>query len=116
MKRKIVKQKPLSPTLREKKRYVVYEVLSDSQISQKASQRLILQEFKELAGNLGLGKAGLLFLKDWEEYKGILRINNKYLDHLRAALCNIQEKDTLFRSVAVSGVLKQARIRFSGGR
>ena len=116
MKSKITKQKPLSPTLKEKKRYLVYEIVSSKTISQNKSQNLISAELKDFVGKLGLGKAGLLFLKDWENNRGIARVNNKYLDHLRAALCNIKEEDTMFRSVGVSGILKQARIKYLGGR
>jgi len=113
---KIVKQRPLLPTLREKKRYLVYEVISEDRISQNETQKIISSEFEAFVGRLGSGKAGLIFLKDWMNNKGIVRINNKYLDYLKASLCDIRKENMLLKSVGVSGILKQARSKYFGGR
>jgi ribonuclease P/MRP protein subunit POP5 len=106
---KIKKQKPLLPTLKERKRYLVYEAITKAPITQAKTHSLIKASLKDLTGTLGLSKAGLIFLKDWNKQRGIVRINNKELDHLKSSLVQIREKNILFRSIGVSGMLKQAR-------
>ncbi len=112
-----MKQKFLMPTLREKKRYLVYEVLSDDDLSFKDIKESIILSFKDLFGLSGLAKAGLDFL-EYDHNKGIVRVSTKGLDMLKASFCflrKINKHDVILRSLGVSGILKKARINFMSG-
>jgi len=112
------KQKPLLPSLREKKRYVVFEVRSDKKISLKKVKDSINKESENFLGKLTLAKAGVVYLNDWKDQKGGLKINNKYVDHIKAVftqLKTIGKEKVIVRSVGVSGILNKARSKYIGG-
>src|SRR3989338_10394629 len=100
-----LKQKALTPSLREKKRYLVYEVISENLFSCGDLKGVIITEFKELFGLDGLSRAGLEFI-EYKDNKGILRVSTKGLDMLRSSLClvrKINKEDVILRSLGVSG-------------
>ena len=108
------KQKALIPSLREKKRYLVFEVLSEGNFIYKDLRDAVISGFKELFGLDGLSKAGLEFV-EYKENKGIIRVSAKGLDMLRASFCfvrKINKDDIVLRSLGVSGMLKKARNKF----
>ena len=108
--------KPLLPSLREKKRYLVFEVISKKELTSIPAKE-IEESMRILHGNIGLGSAGLIFLNNkWNKMlqKGIIKVNYKYVDKLRAALCSFHSGDTILRSVGVSGILKKAEKKYLG--
>lgn len=112
-----VKQKTLLLSLREKKRYVVFEIISENSFSYKDLKDAVIKAFKDLFGLDGLAKAGLEFI-EYKQNKGIIRVSAKGLDQLRASFCfvrKINKDDAVLRSVGVSGMLKKARFKFIGG-
>ena len=44
--------------------------------------------------------------------KGIIKVNHRYVNHLKAALALINSQDMVFRSIGVSGILNKAETRF----
>ena len=105
------------PSLKEKKRYLVYEVLSEDNFSYNDVKDSVISGFKELFGLDGLSKAGLNFL-EYNENKGIVRVSAKGLDMLKASFCfvrKINKQDVVLRSIGVSGILKKARTNFMSG-
>ena len=113
------KLKPVLPSLREKKRYLVFEVISKDKIkSFDAVSNAIWQSCMQFMGQLGAAQAGIMPLENkWnsETQKGIMKVSNKYLNHAKASLIfanKIEGKDVIFRSVGVSGILKKAEARF----
>jgi len=114
---KKIKQKALLPSLREKKRYLVFEVMSEGSFSYKELKDAIVSCFKELFGIDGLAKAGLEFVV-YEDNKGIIRVTTKGLDNLKASFCfvrKINKYDVFLRSLGVSGILKKAKSKFMFG-
>ncbi len=114
---KKIKQKVLLPSLKEKKRYLVFEVISEVNLSFKDTKDSIISSFKELFGLEGLAKAGLNFV-EYNENKGIIRTSTKGLDMLKASFCfirKINKQDVVLRSLGVSGMLKKARSKFLVG-
>jgi ribonuclease P/MRP protein subunit POP5 len=114
-----MKIKPLLPSLREKKRYLVFEIISEHKVDKIDSiETAILNQCNKYLGEIGMAKAGLLFLKDKfnkESQKGIIRVNNKMLDNLKTSLCfikNIGKENVIIKSVGVSGILKKAQDKF----
>jgi len=106
--------KPLLPVLREKKRYVAFEVLSNRKSSFYEVSKALWNAFSFFIGELELAKAGIMviantFNKDVQ--KGVIRVNNRYVDHVKAALVfvkAIEQQPVIVRSLIVSGVLNKA--------
>lgn len=109
-----IKQKALLPSLKEKKRYLAFEVISESNIVFKDIKEAIISSFKELFGLEGLAKAGIQFI-DYRNNKGIIRVSTKSLDNLKAAFCflrKVNKDDVILKSLGVSGILKKAKSNF----
>jgi len=72
----------------------------------------------ELIGQLGVAKAGIQILHDcWnpEIQRGIIRVGNKQVDELKAALTlikSINNQDIIIKSIGVSGILNKAKERY----
>ncbi len=110
-----MKQKPLLPSLKEKKRYLVFEVLSETTPSRIDIQKAIAIGIKDFIGMLGMAKAGILFLETEKPTHGIIRVTTKYVDAVKAAFCllrNINKSPVIVRSVGLSGTLQKARLKF----
>ena len=112
------KIKPLLPSLREKKRYLAYEVISKSKFDDPVSvNKAILTAANELLGHLGMSKAGMIPIDVWNEnmQRGIMRVNNKHVKELQASLIfvnNIQGKEVIVKSVGASGILRKAQQKY----
>ena len=110
--------KPLLPSLKEKKRYVVFEILSSKDIELEDANIAIKSQYKELFGEIDLGFAGLRKIKDQykkKEKKGIMWINHKYVDKLRYSMSFIEKignKKVIVRTIGSSGIIKKAKANF----
>lgn len=108
------KIKPLIPTLRERKRYLSFEIISDYDFDFSIVKKHIFDEYKRLYGENGLSKAGLIMLSnkyDKAKKRGIIRVSNKELDKLKlslAVITKINDKDVIFRTLIASGMIKKA--------
>ena len=115
MKQAKTKLRRLMPSLREKKRYLVFKIISEAKIRDIFTlSNEINSAFVELFGNLGSSKAGLIFINNKfneEKQSGIVRVNNKYVDNLKASLTmikTINNQDIMLKSIGMSGILKKA--------
>ena len=108
--------KPILPTLKEKKRYLVFEIISEDKISKDVAQKTIMSECLKFLGELGISRSGLMIVNDqWSKNKGIIKTNNKYLDEVKLALSLIKKMDNkkiIVNIVGVSGILKKAKNKF----
>ncbi len=107
-----MKLRPLLPSLREKKRYIAFEVHTDGKIDLDHAKKSIEQSMKGFLGDLGMARAGVLFLSDWKQNRGIIKVNTKYVDDVKASLALVQEsasKKATIRSIGVSGALEKIR-------
>jgi RNase P/RNase MRP subunit POP5 len=112
----MAKTKPLLPSLREKKRYLAYGVISQHQFNDAgAVSKAIGNAVKEYVGMLGAAHAGIIPLNDqWnkDKQRGIIRVNHKHRDTVRAAFTFIQDiesHEVIVRSVGASGILQKAK-------
>jgi ribonuclease P/MRP protein subunit POP5 len=116
MKNKMAKLKPLRPSLKERKRYVVIEIISEGIIPLNEIINVINEQCLAFMGILTFGKAGVLVLKNqFRDNKGIIRVGHKYVDHLKASLLmitQINKKNVNINIKGVSGILKKARDNF----
>jgi len=109
------KLKPILPSLREKKRYLTFEILSKEKIEDfPAVSSSIWANSLSFMGELGAAKAGIWLLADkYDENKqrGIIKVSNKYVNELKTSLSLIKEinkKEVIVRSIMVSGMLNKA--------
>lgn len=85
---------PFRATLKERKRYVVY---------QPADDNTVLESLKELFGTHGAASAGILPIEETNN-KSILRVSHTDVDKLKAALVWSNKE-----SITTTGTLKKAR-------
>lgn len=104
--------KPLLPSLKEKKRYIVYKIHSDSKIDAKKAQKEIQEQCLKFLGELGYSKAGIQMINSTT-----LKTNVKYLNETKMALGlikKINNKKATVDVIGVSGILKKAKSKFGG--
>lgn len=105
----MIKIKSLLPVLKDKKRYILYEI--DSKNKMNNPNNVIKSKLREFIGDLGLARSGIKFI-NYKNNKGILQINNKSVDEIKTGLSLIDEinhQKVRFRSVRVSGVLNKVK-------
>ena len=104
--------KPLLPTLKERQRYIVYEVISAHAIQNDISDAL-LHRLSEILGIFGMADAGILSVSyDTTTQTGILRVNHDQVFKVKAALLMVTHLGTrqvLIRTHGVSGILKKVK-------
>jgi len=113
---KITKLKTLLPTLKEKKRYLVFEVigkksLTDSDINE------IRREIELFLGVDQAADAGLQFTKT-EGNKLMLRVSPKYIDKTKVALLlvnKLNDKEVIIKTIGASGIVKKAQTKYMRG-
>ena len=113
------KLKPVLPSLREKKRYLVFEVISKEKINDfEPVSSAIWNCSLQFLGQLGTAKAGIIPLAnkwDSEVQRGIIKVGHKHVDALKAALVfadKIDNHEVIFRSLGVSGILRKAEAKY----
>ena len=103
--------KPLLPSMREKKRYVVFETIVDK-FEQKKVEAILNENCLKFMGEFGVSKSGFMLLNDsWKKNKGIIKIDPKHVDELKMALGLITGK-VIVNVLGVSGTLKKAKQKF----
>jgi RNase P/RNase MRP subunit POP5 len=116
------KLKPVLPSFREKKRYLVFEVLSNSRIKAVSEvSKAIVSHSLSFSGTFGVASAGLMVLPDKyhpESQRGMLRVGHRHVDHARAALATIRSignQPVIVRSVGASGIMRKAESKYMAG-
>ncbi|MEK6886734.1 MAG: Rpp14/Pop5 family protein [Nanoarchaeota archaeon] len=107
-----MKLKPILPSLKEKKRYLSFEIISDNSIPVNETEKAIYDSVLNFLGTFEAGKASLMFLNDkYSNNNGVIKTNHKYTDKVRTALAlikTIDSKEVIVRTRVVSGTLKKA--------
>jgi ribonuclease P/MRP protein subunit POP5 len=109
------KIKPILPSLRERKRYLAFEILSEGNIKDvSAVSRAIWDSSLSFSGELGTAEAGIWFLADKynaELQRGLIKVGHRHVDQLKAGLMmidRIEREQAIVRSLGVSGIMKKA--------
>jgi ribonuclease P/MRP protein subunit POP5 len=101
--------------LREKKRYLVFEVVAKHNLNFDEVRKALNSALLQFLGELGYARAGVMMLDDWKNNKGVMKVNNKQVDNVRAGLALIKKvgnETVIVRTVGISGILKKARGKF----
>lgn len=106
------KLKTLIPTLRQKKRFIRFQIKAEKKLTfeefEKGFQKLLI----EYLGILNFGKAGVWILKDkfdFEKQEFILRINNKFEKEICGITSLLEEINQIkinLISIKISGTIK----------
>ena len=98
--------------MRDKERYVAYEIRSNANPGYNAD-KLIVEQVKVLLGVFMAPKANATSMKyNHEKQRGISRINRKFVDCLRtcfAMIKHINNNEVLVRTVKVSGMISKVK-------
>ena len=111
------KIKPLLPSLKEKKRYLAFKLVSDNEISDfKKVNESVIASAMDFMGKLNFSKAGIQLIEDcYKKNKGIIKLNPKYVDELKSGLLfltKINNQDVIFQTTGLSGILKKAKASY----
>ena len=107
-----IKEKAIIPSLREKRRYLAYNVISQDKINLASIKNSINDNCYDFLGQLDYSRAGIMIMDSGNN--GVIRVSNKYLSKVRAAIMfidKIDNKPVIVRTITVSGILKKARAR-----
>jgi len=106
--------KPLPPTLREKRRYVVFELisLSEEKFSKKEVEKALTSSLFKTLGLFGVSDSSYWLVKFYEDSQtGIIRVTNEYKDKLIASLnffTEVNFKKIRVKLLKTTGTLKKA--------
>jgi ribonuclease P/MRP protein subunit POP5 len=107
----------LPPTQREKNRYIAFEITSEQKYSRDEVVKAVWNAALRFLGEKGAGTASL-WIMDWdaEAQKGIIKVNHKSVDDIKASLTLLSEIKkgddryaAAYRTITVSGTLKKLR-------
>ncbi len=112
--------KPLLPTLKEKKRYLAFEIISKSKIKAFSEvSKAIWASTLSFAGTNGAARMGIQILKyDPDKQKGLIRVAHRNIDELKASITlinQIENQPAIVRSIGASGILAKAEKKYIGG-
>ncbi len=116
------RQKPLLSSLKERKRYLAFEAVSEDPLGDPSEIRSdIMAQTIDFLGEFGAAEAGIWFIDErWDvkNQRGVIRVNNLSVDKLKTALSLIEKinnQRVLMRSLGVSGILNKAVDRYIAG-
>ncbi len=95
------------PSLRERKRYLAYKVVSDKQISNEMAQNAVFTGIRDFLGVYGMAKAGIMAVTN-----SVLRVTHTETEKVKTALSLISEINgnrAIVQTVYVSGSLHKAK-------
>ena len=103
------------PSLKEKKRYVIFEVVPiDKKLNGKPLYE-VTNHIRESLGKFDSFEAGIMPIDyNSKANKGILRVNHKFVDKVKASLLflsKIGNESVIVKSIGVSGLINKAKIQ-----
>lgn len=102
------------PTLRSKKRYIVFEIVADKKFTFTDIKIAVESSWQQFWGDFGKAKASPMLLKEkfnQDTQRFIIKVNNKHVDELKAAMVlnkKIKNTTVILKSIITSGTLKKA--------
>jgi ribonuclease P/MRP protein subunit POP5 len=113
-----MKLKILPPTLRNKKRYISFEAISEIPLNRDDVIALVWEASLNFHGECKTGKFNLWIMKVWKiesadnnVIKGIIQCSKNEVNSVRAALLLISKfrgKSVVFHTLGISGTIKSA--------
>jgi ribonuclease P/MRP protein subunit POP5 len=114
--------KALLPSLRERKRYILFKVISEQSINYQLFKELLSSTILKFYGELTFGKFGFRILNErWNEKEqiGIIKCNHLYVPNIIVALGLLQrlgDRRVNVKILKVSGTIKSLLKEFKSKR
>jgi ribonuclease P/MRP protein subunit POP5 len=114
----VVKRPKIKPSKREKKRYIVFEIVSIEKPEFKDVKDAILSACLKYLGEFGYTKSRIYVIENLyskEKRRGMLRVTNKSIEGIKSVLGMIKKinnQDITLRLLGISGILKKAKNKF----
>lgn len=111
------KLKILSPSLRERERYISFRIIAEEPVLYSDLEAGIWQTLLEFYGELGMTKMSVWLVKNlWDEKKqiGVIRCNNKSTSKVIAGLgliTRLGDVRIIFKILKVSGTIKSLNLK-----
>lgn len=108
----------IKPSSREKKRYIVFEIISEVKFNFEDVKRAIIGNCLRYLGEFGCEKANIYVIKNtylFDKGRGIIRVANKMVIDVKSALAKnlvINNQKVVFNIIGVSGIIKKAKNKF----
>lgn len=110
------KPKTLPPTLRDKQRYIAFQVIGERTFKSGEIKKAIWEASLRVLGELGTAKAKIWFIRfDEKSQTGIVRCDRDYVEQVRFALTmltQINGSKVIMRTLGVSGTIKRLKMKF----
>ncbi|MBI4019375.1 MAG: ribonuclease P protein component 2 [Candidatus Aenigmarchaeota archaeon] len=109
----------LPPSMRPKKRYIIFEIISESPVEFKDFSSMAWNSFLSTLGEAHAAEARIWIipnLYDAKKQKGVIRCGNAYVEDIRAALAMLSivgESRAIIRVVGVTGTIKSAKEKYA---
>lgn len=103
--------KSLQPTLKEKKRYIAFEIIPIKNYNQRRTLQKIISKLNELMGLKNAANAGIMPVT-YKKQKGIIRVSNKFINDVKALLAFIKTIGTdevIIKTLKTSGTLTKVK-------
>jgi ribonuclease P/MRP protein subunit POP5 len=110
------KLKILLPTLREKERYISFQVISEEPITYSDLESAIWNQLLDFYGEYGVSKTSMWLVKNlWDEKNqaGVIKCNNKSVSQVVAGLgliSRLGDIRVIFKILKVSGTIKGLKL------
>ncbi len=108
----------LSATLREKSRYIAYQVISEKKLIFPDLNNALWNSILNFLGELNAANARIWIMKDtYDDWKqtGTIKCAHDFVEHVRSAIILIQrigDVRVAVKILGVSGTMKGARTKF----
>ena len=106
----------LLPSQRHKKRYVVFEIMSEQKFNFPEIREEINKSLARFWGELGLSRASPILMEEKfnrEKQRFVIKVNHTYVDELKSGIIltkTIKNTPIIIKSVITSGTLKKASL------
>jgi len=111
------KLKILSPSLREKERYISFKVISEEPITYSDLESAIWSQLLEFHGELGVSQMSVRIIKNLYnsgEQSGVIKCNNKSVPKVIAGLgliTRLGESRVVIKVLKVSGTIRGLNLK-----
>ncbi|HII72530.1 TPA: hypothetical protein HA265_07275 [Candidatus Woesearchaeota archaeon] len=101
---------------------MAFEIISEAPIKTfKTVEKAVWDSALSYLGELGCSQAGIMIIEDkysLQRQRGLIKVNHKSLDRLRATLAMISQiegQDVVVRSIGASGIIGKAEDKYIAG-
>ncbi len=112
--------KILPPTLRERERYLVFEVISESPIDYKDLSRAMWFSIISFIGESGAGESQARLIKNLynpKKQQGVIRCRHDMTEKVRASVALVRKIgsiNAIIRVLGITGTIKSAKNKYLG--